>query len=92
MSEGGMAEMKDKYFLFIVKKIPRSECSGRERFEVVRVTNNEETIRSYHAIGNNYTPLKVCCPLFDFFFFLNFAYASMRSVCFFEVYVMFYEC
>jgi hypothetical protein len=55
-----MKAMKNKKCLFIVQKTLLAESMAGDLFEVVRLTDDEETIRRHHACGNNYTPIKVC--------------------------------
>jgi hypothetical protein len=50
----------DKVILLIVKKKQRVDELSDKVVEVVRVTDDIDIIKRYHAEGNNFTPAKVC--------------------------------
>jgi len=60
LSESGMKAIKNTKCLFIVQKTLLSQNMAGNLFEVLRLTDDEETIRRHQACGHIYTPIKVC--------------------------------
>jgi hypothetical protein len=59
LSKAGLASMKRKDVLFVVKKLENYVHLSGHPFEVIRLTNDDEIISCYNLLGKNYTPTKV---------------------------------
>jgi hypothetical protein len=59
LSKPGLEAIKRKKVLFIVKKLKNYYHLAGYPFEVIRLTNDEDTIKCYDMLGKFYTPTKV---------------------------------
>jgi hypothetical protein len=55
-----------KMLLFIAKKTRRIDEYSDNAVEVIRLTDELDIVKEYHAAGNNYTPIKVNSLILQF--------------------------